>query len=154
FDPLRESEPHMRKICADLNGTYFNVALGERKDVLKISARPELGGSTLFEEVGSYVAKGSYDVPVERFDSLVRTFEIPALCKIDVQGAELAVLKGMGTLLNSIDCFIIEVSLIETLRGIPLIGEIFDYMSERDFLPYDVLSLGRRPLDGALAQTD
>jgi FkbM family methyltransferase len=36
------------------------------------------------------------EVSIQRFDAVVNKFDRPSLAKIDVQGAELMVLQGMG----------------------------------------------------------
>ncbi len=153
-DPLRESLPYMGRIAQHLNATIHNVALGSEDGVLDIDVRKDLGGSTLLKDVGNAKSIGSYQVPVKRFDQIFGDFETPALCKIDVQGAELMVLKGMGAMLDRIDALIVEVSLILTLAGGAEVGEILDHMRSHGFVLYDVGGLGRRPLDNALTQMD
>lgn len=48
---------------------------------------------------------------------------------IDVQGAELLVLKGMGNLLSKFDCAYIEVNEKELYKGCPRVGEIDAHLS-------------------------
>ena len=57
--------------------------------------RADIQGSTLLEEVGPRDFLRFDYVPMRRFDRLFTSFARPALCKIDVQGAELMVLEGM-----------------------------------------------------------
>jgi len=156
IDPLRESLPHMQKIAEKLNAEIHNVALGEAEADLEIHVHENIGGSTVYPEQG---VPGSpeiarYSVPVQRLDSLVSDFDRPALCKIDVQGAELSVLKGMSSILSSIDVFIVEVNTIETLKGAPLLADIVAYMDSHDFVVYELMMIGRRPLDEATSQLD
>jgi FkbM family methyltransferase len=155
-DPLKESLPIMESLAKRMNARVFNVALGDRKDRATIDVRPELGGSTLLEERGHKQSVTSYEVPVERLDSLIerKSLEGPCLCKIDVQGAELMVLRGMTGLLDAMDLLIIEVSLIDTLVDAPIFHDIDAFLSGHGFVLYDILDLGRRPLDGALGQMD
>jgi len=106
--------------------------------------------------VGSAVTIGSVWVPIKRFDSVFQDADLvsPCLVKIDVQGAELAVLRGMGALIRNVDLFIVEVSSIVTLEGAAPMFETIDYMRQNGFTIYDICGLGRRPLDNALAQLD
>lgn len=74
--------------------------------------------------------------------------------KLDVQGFELEVLKGASKTLETAEVVLMEVSLIEINKGAPLINEVMQFMSSRDFQCYDICSMVRRPLDKALWQTD
>jgi FkbM family methyltransferase len=154
-DPTRESLPHMRAIAEKLNATILNHALGEEECSLDIEVRPDdIGASSLFEEVGPLAGTRRYPVQVQRFDRVVAAFERPALCKIDVQGAEIGVLSGMGSRIDEFDAFIIEISAIATVKNAPEAEEVFVFLAQHGFVIYDILSLNRRPLDSALAQLD
>jgi FkbM family methyltransferase len=155
IDPTRESLPHMRKWAEKLDADVHSLALGEAEGSARISVRHEIGGSSLFDEIGEAEILTSYEVPVARFDATFRTFQRPALCKIDVQGAELMVLRGMGERLADIDVLIVETSLIPTLHGeAPDFGDVVVHLREQGFALYEIVSMVRRPLDQALAQVD
>lgn len=155
IDPTRESLPHMEAIAGRLDARVFNVALGDEEGELEIGVRTDdIGGSTFFEEIGPLGSTKRYPVPVRRFDRLVDGFERPALCKIDVQGAEMKVLHGMGTRIVEMDAIIIEASTIATIKDGPEIAEVIAFLKKNGFVLYDVLGGERRPLDRALAQLD
>jgi hypothetical protein len=84
----------------------------------------------------------------------VEDFERPALAKIDVQGAEMLVLRGMLEHLRNLDAIIVEVSTIATAHGAPEIAEVIEFFAQQGWSVVEILSLCRRPLDGALAQVD
>jgi FkbM family methyltransferase len=155
FDPSRDSLPYMREIAQRLKATVHNVALGDCEGALTIAERPS-GGSSVFEEVGEpeTPVTARYEVPVRRFDEVIGDFTRPALAKIDVQGAEVLVLKGMGSRLSEIDAVIVETSTIATLHGGPEFRDVFQLLDGHGFVLWDILRLGRRPLDFALAQFD
>src|SRR5215831_12393503 len=94
------------------------------------------------------------DVPMRRFDQLVASFARPSLMKIDVQGAELMVLRGMGERLKEIDCLIVEKSLIATVHDGPEFTEVAGFLNDAGFVLFDIVAVNRRPLDLALAQMD
>jgi FkbM family methyltransferase len=155
FDPTRESLAYMQELARRLNAEVVNIALGDRRCTLAIDVRANIGESTLFEEVGTADTKSKYDVDVERFDSIITEFDRPALCKIDVQGAELMVLRGMGARLRAIEVVIVEVSSIVTLHGGAAEAiEVIKFMDEAGFAIHDICGIARRPLDGAMAQFD
>jgi FkbM family methyltransferase len=58
----------------------------------------------------------------------------PALLKIDVQGAELAVLKGCRSLLDRFAWIYVECSFIELYQGQPLAGEVIAYLEQAGFI--------------------
>jgi FkbM family methyltransferase len=154
FDPTPESLPHMRKIARRHKAEIHNLALGEREGEREMEIRTDLLGSTFFEDYGPRDVLRRERVPVRRFDRLIGGFAKPALCKIDVQGAEMLVLRGMEGRMRDIDVFVIEVSTIGTLRGGPEAHDVMRFMMDRGFVVFDILDLTRRPLDRALAQFD
>ena len=157
IDPLPQSLPFMQSWAKRLDATIHNVALGEAESELKIDVRRDIGGSTFFRELGSAESIGMVSVPVRRFDSVFAATQLqsPCLMKIDVQGAELRVLEGMGDLIRKVDVFIIEVSSIVTLDGgAAHMFEVIDFLRSKGFTVYDIGGIGRRPLDNALAQLD
>jgi len=153
-DPTAESLPHMESWSRKLNAQILNLALGDQDGDATIDVRDEIGGSSLFDEVGPYTSVKKYSVPVRRFDRVVDGFEPPALCKIDVQGAELMLLRGMGDRIREFDFFVIEVSTIPTLHDGPDAFAVIEHMRRHGFVMFDILNINRRPLDGALAQLD
>ena len=153
-DPTRESLPHMQRWAQKLRAEVLNVALGASAGEALIDVRDEIGGSTFFRELGACVSIASYEVPVRRFDALIGDFARPALCKIDVQGAELMVLEGMSGRIRDIDAMVIETSALATIENGPEVFAVIQKLKDYGFVLYDVLSLLRRPLDQALAQLD
>lgn len=53
---------------------------------------------------------------------------------VDLQGAELLALKGMGSYLDGFDYVYIEVNQRELYKGCPLVGEIDEYLGQRGFV--------------------
>jgi FkbM family methyltransferase len=155
IDPTPQSMPHMTQIARRLDAEIFNLALGEADGEMEIEIRlDDIKGATFFEEIGPLGPTERRLVPVRRFDRLFVDFARPALCKIDVQGAELAVLRGMGERIHDLDALIVEVSTIATVAGGPEAFDIIAFLKEREFVMFELLGMSRRPLDHALAQLD
>jgi FkbM family methyltransferase len=155
IDPTKEALPYMQAIAKRMDADVHNFALGDRETESTIVVRRNIGGSSFFEEQGRAPdVTGRYPVKVRRFDSIFSEFDRPALAKIDVQGAELAVIRGMEGIVRQIDSIIVEVSTIATVIGGPEVSDVIALLDQMGLRLYDILSLNRRPLDGALAQVD
>lgn len=154
FDPTPESLDTMRKLARRLRCEVLNLALGDHDGEAELEIRPDIQGSTLFEECGPRAVLRRETVPMRRFDALVGRIERPSLAKIDVQGAEMLVLEGMTGRLAEIDALIVETSTIATLKDGPELCDVVRFMQEHGFVVFDILGLKRRPLDGATAQFD
>lgn len=61
---------------------------------------------------------------------------------VDLQGAELLALKGMGSLLSRFDHIYIEVNERELYKGCPLVGEIDEFLHLRGFAGKEVKMTG------------
>jgi FkbM family methyltransferase len=74
-------------------------------------------------------------VRTERLDELLDSDSLrrPVLLKIDVQGAELAVLRGAERLLCCIDEVFVECSFVEFYEEQPLIDDVVRHLHERAF---------------------
>ena len=73
-------------------------------------------------------------------DSIVaeRNFPPPELLKIDVQGAEMDILSGALTTLQSVTDVILELQVVEYNKGAPLRDKVIEFM---DGLGFDCLGL-------------
>lgn len=153
-EPTREALPHVEKLTRRLRCDIHPVALGDHDGEAQLEVRSDIQGSTLLEEVGQRDFVRFDRVPMRRFDSLFTQIERPALCKIDVQGAELMVLNGMTGRIADIDALIIETSTIATVKGGAEVHGVMNFMHDHGFALADVIGLKRRPLDDATAQLD
>ncbi len=154
-DPTRESRPYMEKVTRRLDAEIFALALGDHTGEQEIKVRrDDIQGATFFREFGPLGPTDCYPVPVRRFNSLFADFARPALCKIDVQGAELMVLRGMGGRIRDIDVIIVETSTIATVAAAPELFDVMAFLKEQGFVIFDLVGMARRPLDRALAQLD
>lgn len=153
IDPTPDSLPHMQDIAKKLNAEIMNFALGDKAGVIKFFRRPDHEGSTMFEDHEN-ISKEEINVPIRRFDEVVGDFPRPALMKIDIQGAELLALKGMGDRIRDIDCIIVETALISSLKDSPEFGEVAAFMDSKGFALYEITGVLRRPLDRAMTYID
>ncbi|HUD52235.1 FkbM family methyltransferase [Parvibaculum sp.] len=154
-DPTEGSLPHMRRIAGELDAEICSFAVGDVEGEIDIEERlDDINGASLFRDVGPLGETRRYSVPIRRFDAAFPDFAPPALCKIDVQGAELMVLRGMGERIADLDVLIVEVSVLSTVDGGPEAWEIIGFLREKGFVIFDIVGMARRPLDNALGTVD
>ncbi|EKS27740.1 FkbM family methyltransferase [Afipia felis] len=94
-------------------------------------------------------------VPTRRLDSLVTEKGLPApdLIKLDVQGAEIDVLKGAGKVLENASAIVAELSFLPFNAGAPLIGETITYIEGLGFKCADVCETHSSAI-GSILQMD
>lgn len=97
---------------------------------------------------------GLLPVEVRTLDELLERVELtpPVLMKIDVQGAELDVLRGARRVLEQVDDLLVECSLRELYDDQPLASSVLEELFARDFELGDISS-GSRDRHG-LIQAD
>ena len=88
---------------------------------------------------------GSVQVPVVRLDTVARRHDLlrPGairLIKVDVEGAELAVVSGARELIatRAVDAFVIEVTPPGPLRPVPPVGELFASLQSAGYRAFRV----------------
>jgi FkbM family methyltransferase len=96
FEPNPRVLPELRARCGHWkNWTLVETALGSAPGFATLYARERHGQSGLREQWGGRI-NGSYDVSVLTLDMAIKYFGLPWYCKIDVEGWELEVLKGLS----------------------------------------------------------
>ncbi len=160
FEPVSEFLPYME----DIKSKYKHVsietcALGSKNGTININVHPDLVGSSIYlEDEESNVNGESREVEIKTINSLIEKYNLNessnTLLKIDVQGAEIDVLKGAEDILENIDLVILETSFFNFFNNNILIADIINYMDSKGFIIYDIFDFINRPLDGALAQVD
>ena len=111
-------------------------------------------GSSLYEEQTRF-ARDVIFLPMRTLDDVVAEFagrEFDML-KLDVQGAELDVLRGAARTLAGIEVIVIELSLQEYNKGAPLIAEVVARLDALGFALFDMFGVSRMPT-GILLQSD
>jgi FkbM family methyltransferase len=156
IEPVAECRPVLEKLKQSLNAEYFLVAAGAENRHVMLNVHEDISGSSLFPQAEGKELDGEARLTLmRRLDSLLpQSLEHPVLLKIDTQGAELEVLKGLGTRIAEIDVLILETTTMPMRHGIPQFADIVRFCDDAGFAVYDVLEGHMRSLDGALAQID
>ena len=127
-----------------LNWDYSSSLLDVRRDIENINAILDL-------EVSQKI-----QCQVKILDKIMEEIdwhEPVDLLKIDVQGAELMVLKGAEKTLKRTKMIFTEVSFCRLYQGAPVFQEVYDYLHNQGFKLLTI-SDGFRDSDGDLLQAD
>lgn len=140
-----EAQPHLKERAAI--ASHFGhmliegLPLSDREEevALRISNN-EGGGSSsclpmkeharLFPEI---VNVGEVKLIARRLDQVLKLAPDIDTLVLDVQGYELRVLNGLGTMIDQIERAFVEVSFVELYEGQPLAPEIMNWFFDRGF---------------------
>jgi FkbM family methyltransferase len=137
LEPLIDYKPSYQKgvtgaLAERPNLRIHKIALGSHDGWTQFgSDESGYSGSTLVTAPSQHFPE-VYRVPIRRLDSYVAELLLPGpdVLKVDVQGAEIAVLEGCGSLLQDVQLIQIETWLYRSYDGkAPLLHEIIDYLS-------------------------
>lgn len=151
-DPLDESRPFLEAQKVRLRRADFVVAAaGPKAGSCEVGVSPCFGGTSQYlkDKLPSRV------VPMVTLDELALRFGCtgPYLLKVDVQGAELDVLRGAEKILSQTEAILAETRLFP-FQGAPEILEVLKFLEARGFVLFDLFNPLLRPSDGALGQID
>lgn len=156
FEPNETLQQSLNSVAQELSARVvpelIGATSGEVVNFNRMTDEHSTGSSVLSERssVPRIVEKRS----LKTLDDYQEALEEPALLKMDVQGYELEVLRGAEQCLQLVEAVLMEVALIETIEGAPLLREILNFMEDRGFVAHDIAEMHRRPLDNALSQID
>lgn len=155
IEPRDDAQAELKRRAAELKGvSVAQTLVGASEGTIEFYESAHQ--SSIFKDATGAEWGRKVTAPITTLDALVTKMGLPDpdLIKLDLQGAELDCLRGAPRCLAHAEAVMLELSFIEIQRGMPLIGEVVQFMSERGFRLYDVTALWHRPLDGALAQGD
>ena len=161
-----------KEVCDQMNskaakGTrYFPFALGENNEKRKLYItensmctslyKPNENLANLYHELQYMNLKKETEIETITLDSFVDEHSIDVIdfIKIDVQGAELDILKGSKKLLNNVLKIECEVEFIPLYHDQPLFGDIAKFLSQYNFMFNKFLGLSGRTLKPLVANRD
>lgn len=158
-----EANPNCEPYLRLLGKPYEIVALSDKAghaDLYVEKINPVATGASLYKENTDWYGEGKYEtvtVPTKTLDSCNYFNGEPIdFIKMDVQGAELDILKGGEKTIKNTQYVSIEASLAEYNQGAPMIGDIVDKMSEYGFYILDIVEYHSFPhlYGGAIFQLD
>jgi FkbM family methyltransferase len=157
-EPLTEYEPQLQALTTRYAAIYRIAAVADHNGRRAFNVHHGfLQGSSLYQERDGAEYDGSRrDVECVTLDTLIDAHRMEGgiLLKVDTQGSELLVMKGLNTHRDRVDAIILEVSLFSFLVSSPEFHDVVATMAEAGFVVYDMFDGYNRPLDGALASVD
>jgi len=157
-EPVEEFRPALEAAATAIgHADVVAAAVADAPGTRTLNVHDDLVGSSLLRErEGPQVDGSPRAVEVTTVDRLVAEYglEPPVLLKIDVQGAEGAVVAGATETLRQTEAVVAEVSFFGFFVGGTPFEALVTQLYEARFVVFDIGNLARRPLDGALSQAD
>lgn len=156
IDPVAENEVFMKHMCSTLkDGRYVIAAAGPEAGFMTLSVHPGIGGSRLVDAVGRHSDGEDREVKVVTLDdfSADNDAEGPFVIKVDVEGAELAVLAGAERILSETEILILETRLVRIGKA-PDLTDTLAFLDARGFAAYDIIDRNYHKVDRTLKQFD
>lgn len=155
FEPLKEKYEELKQwSTTEKRVKVIHGLLGEEnKDKVKFNMS-ETASSVLTEHVSTDF-KSDF-LPMRTLDSAIEEFNLaaPNVVKIDTQGYEYQIIKGLQKNLDKVDIIIAELNHIDIHVGVKLAEEVIQLLYQNGFVIYDIVEIHRRPYDNAIWQTD
>ena len=135
---------------------YFIQALSNDNGIREFYSIGGTGDSFFKELTTHYTNITPLEIKVKSLDSLCvsEKLQSPDFIKIDVQGAELDVLKGGILACKSANFIYMECPIIKYNLGAPTLTDYVDFMSDIGFFPSEVGEVHNRKEDFMLIQID
>lgn len=159
LETVAECEPALQELCRQLPSAEYHIT----------AASDHSGSVSLWVSQSKEYSSIADPEFLRRYDILtaddIRTLDAitlddlcganrytgPFLVKIDVDGAEIDVLKGATTLFRADSVFVIEATLNDAQPRFP---RILEFLKDHDFVLHDIVDSMYRPTDKALWQVD
>lgn len=151
-----ERERDLREVASAYPQTVdYAIALLGAREQASTQFHQMGSGSSVFREQ-SNVPGRAIMLPVRTLDAVVheKGLQDIDLMKIDVQGAEIEVLKGGLDTLRSTQVIVLETSFLQYNKGAPLVGEVIAFMETQGFVIYDIGTMTRWSTGHILLQAD
>ena len=164
FEPQEDCHQRLcTRLASHRSFRAFCVALGDTKDEMRFyrssftKSSSLLPMSQLHKSAFPWSADNeSMNVSVDRLDNYISELDIspPVLLKIDVQGYELAVLRGATKMLKLTKCVIVETSFKTLYHGQASFSQVYDMLSSAGFDYAGAMGQLTTPRDGVIVQAD
>lgn len=153
-----EANDECEEILKTVNPNYKIALLAKDNEIYKYYKNKEVYSSTgnsIYKELTPhYTDNNTYfvEIPGTKLDDLLQGQNPFDLIKMDVQGAELDIIKGGYFICINAKGILLEVALKEYNQGAPLYDEVINYMKSIGFKQVEVLE--NLPYNGEIYHQD
>lgn len=130
---LFDANSNLRKLYDKVGNEYYLGVLSDDNKVVKFYEDGfNLGGNSYYKEnTTHYNESHSKNVRADTLNNVVaeRNWTLPDMIKLDVQGAEVDILKGASQILTNCKDIIIEAQVIDYNVGAPKEAEVIEFMN-------------------------
>lgn len=166
FEPVGASFKQLQRVCSEYRGRAFahKLALGADTGEAALEVNAFTAASSTFppthlHEAAFPVTGGSRRIELAEMATLdswavAHAVDRVDVLKIDVQGGELAVIRGGSETLQRTSLVVVELSLAELYEGAPRLPQVVDALGEVELEFVDLFGELRDPRNGRLLQLD
>ncbi|MEM7331444.1 MAG: FkbM family methyltransferase [Chloroflexota bacterium] len=149
-------QPALESLQKQLNAIVETVFCGEKKGETAFNIYEDPRKSSSYEISRNLTLKEQKTVPVETLDSLIEKHALtgPFLLKIDVEGAEIDVIKGATQTLQACEAIIAEASILPKLKDGPEFADLVTTLHAKGFSVFDIAAGSNHQQSGKLLQVD
>lgn len=162
IEALQEKDEILKNVSMEIgNAEHAIMLIGDcdKEDVpffvVDTQTRPDLikTGSSKFRENADFPTESRL-LKQHRLENILDNVGTPfQFLKLDVQGAELEVLRSLGHRLSVVEMVLMELSLVNYNEGAPIIDNVLPRLAEMGFVLYDIVE-DHRDSAGHLLQID
>lgn len=156
-DPVSDFKRALAAVPNRAACRVYPKAAGERPGVMKLNVEKDPALSSLKARPRADVPQEEREVEVITLDQIKAEnpdLQGPVLVKVDVEGAELDVLRGAQQLLSITDTVIVEVSIAKRFENSCSFEDVVLFMKEKGFRVFDFLSVCRGNAAGGANMAD
>jgi FkbM family methyltransferase len=150
-----EKKPFLDSVRTELPRVDYLLCLLGDNDGSQVIFNIMETGSSIYSE-RSNMLRTQRRLSMRTLDGVLKEYpqlKEPLFIKLDVQGAELDVLRGGRNALRAAEVIQMEVALMPYNEGAPLATTVFNFMAELNFVVFDICGFVR-PTPPHLAQID
>ena len=163
-EPLTEFAGDIRDIQNRYDASWHACALGERdgESEILVPETVKTGASLLAREAnwaGAAAERGDSvvnprQVPIRTLDSLAAETALPQVIKLDVEGAELAVLRGGAATLRTTDLVLVEASFMPRYEGGSDLTDLAFHLKQHGFRLAEIVDISTIGSDRLISYVD